>query len=387
MACLLESGWNTLFFPSEGEAEVREDPFLIVPRLNVQSLNNDNNVRFVDFSAEELWLAILAEEIPFAFETEETEEQEREREPEQVAVDIMPILLAEAPPRPHFRAAQIIDPFVEAFDMDLTEGLESLFSEELIECPICLESIDISWTVELVGCGHRLCGNCLRESIKQAMIQNSSLPACPMYQCGCRLSNLELQQHTPKEVLLALDRQYIYQKLEAFVCPGTCGLMVFAEKELPCNKLSCPKCSQDICGQCHSKFHDGSCRTTTVVNLAEYLLEANTEFSESWTSCPLCRNAIFRESGCAHMTCSCRCQFCFYCRRKWRASNSYKDQHHQECPVGKSGSFYAVGAFPIELAMAVPSQREDWEVFGTSEPLRQLVDDESDDELGFGLFG
>jgi len=57
--------------------------------------------------------------------------------------------------------------------------------------------------------------------------------------------------------------------------------------------------------------------------------------------------------------------------------------------VGKTGSFFATGKFAIELAMAVPSNKEDWEAFGATQPIPKptaVHSDEDEEFMDFGLF-
>jgi len=403
MACLLESGWNSLFFPGteEVEAEVASSSLLVpthlfdlqpFPQEQQDSNINNNAVQFIDVSAEELWFALITDEISFVEQQNQEEEDwlrainldEEEEQPR-------PDPVVQLPPAPLLNAVPPVTRNEWSEDSEFLGLIGSLFEEEIYDCPICLESYTHGF-VKLSGCKHGVCIGCLRESIRQAMVQTSSPPACPMYQCGCRLSQEELLKYTPRETLLSMDRQFMYQRLDAFVCAGTCGMMVFIDKnssdnDNSCNQYWCPKCSHSMCGQCHASNHPGTdCKNSGVTkSLPDFLNEANTNLCSSWTSCPLCHQAIFRSEGCAHITCVCRCNFCFYCRRKWRLGNKFRDQHHEECPV-RRGGIYAKGDFPIEYAIAVPSNKEDWEAFGATQPIpiSEIISD--DDDIGFGLF-
>ena len=81
------------------------------------------------------------------------------------------------------------------------------------------------------------------------------------------------------------------------------------------NHHSCYSCNMDLCkGTCGRVYHGENECETTLDEASEMLI--NTDGKR----CPCCRCAIFKDSGCNHMTCnnkSCSTEFCYVCGQEY----------------------------------------------------------------------
>jgi len=197
-----------------------------------------------------------------------------------------------------------------------------------------------------------------------------------MFQCGVLLDEVEFRKFGASKDIQNYDRSFIWQKLQSFVCPGSCYEVFTIDDEIansensPClESISCSNCLTAICGKCKGKNHgEAPCPSTRESNLLSFLLEGGAELELQWTSCPVCKQAILRDSGCNHMTCLCHKEFCFYCRRRWTPQSP---NHHADCPVSRGNDIFAKGVFPLHLLSTLPTDPVAWETFGIAPILAQ----------------
>jgi hypothetical protein len=77
----------------------------------------------------------------------------------------------------------------------------------------------------------------------------------------------------------------------------------------------CPHCRTQICGMCRGLAHaeDTECPQDFGLNAMLDIAER-----EGWRRCYQCKSLVEKTSGCRHMTCTCKAQFCYTCGSKWK---------------------------------------------------------------------
>jgi hypothetical protein len=185
------------------------------------------------------------------------------------------------------------------------------------ECVSCLEDLPKSDLTPL-SCTHSYCKPCLTTLITIAMQTESLFPP------KCCLTEIPL-----KTVLYALDneqRSSFKQKAaewaqpteKRWYCPEPkCAKWIAPSKMnrswTTC--LICPHCQTSICRTCRGLAHgqDTNCPQDFGLNAMLDIAER-----EGWRRCYNCRSLVEKTSGCRHMTCTCKAQFCYTCGSRWK---------------------------------------------------------------------
>ncbi len=76
--------------------------------------------------------------------------------------------------------------------------------------------------------------------------------------------------------------------------------------------VTCRECRMEICPRGCGKIYHGNSPCSASLD------EASAAFiSETTKTCPSCSEGVFKQEGCNHMTCRCRCQFCYVCGQEF----------------------------------------------------------------------
>lgn len=153
--------------------------------------------------------------------------------------------------------------------------------------------------------------------------------------------------------------------------PG-CGNAMIGDPEY--SQMRCDRCHFEFCFLCHDAWHQGTCeqfREWKQVN--GHADEAYEVWRKQNTrTCPQCRAAIEKNSGCNHMTCGhCQYQFCWLCGGKYTSKHfqlfnvfgcpgMQGQRMEQISPVKRIGMKVAVGTGlvvggALALALSVPA--------------------------------
>ncbi|KAF8547940.1 hypothetical protein OG21DRAFT_1423979, partial [Imleria badia] len=181
-----------------------------------------------------------------------------------------------------------------------------------VECVVCRD------TVESIGClngpcGHFICRQCI---ISMAEVANRSEDIFPLQCC---------QQQLPMDAFLSflqgpLRATFSTKSAEAatppnlrIYCPNkTCLIFIGRSTTSTLSVISCPECSTDVCSRCKNRAHPRESCDDYEDREVRSLAKAN-----HWQTCPTCKMIVERSSGCAHMWCRCRREFCYSCGAKW----------------------------------------------------------------------
>ena len=190
---------------------------------------------------------------------------------------------------------------------------------EKSDCLICLDSMLIKWfKVTLTTCKHSFHSKCLQKYLK-AMIDEKNFPIkCPMDGCS-----LEIQKPDILKNLNKIYREKFYSftlkhfaethNSQIFCCPTpNCEYFVFLDELLGHRYFQCGKCNKRYCMRCRRDWHSG----LTCEEAQEREEFSGIALENGYGQCSACQMFIEKVGGCRHMTCRCRNEFCWVCKKR-----------------------------------------------------------------------
>ncbi|EME89461.1 uncharacterized protein MYCFIDRAFT_27742 [Pseudocercospora fijiensis CIRAD86] len=174
-----------------------------------------------------------------------------------------------------------------------------------IQCVSCTSDVPDSDAYK-AHCEHDYCDGCLDQVFNQALIDERFYPprCCqqdiPYEDVRDFLSERTAQNFAAKKPELD-DPKRIYCHVQ------TCS--AYIPQDARANDVGrCPTCPASTCLDCKGTAHDGDCPENEATKLVEELAAR-----ESWRRCPSCRRMVELRTGCNHMTCLCKTEFCYIC--------------------------------------------------------------------------
>lgn len=80
------------------------------------------------------------------------------------------------------------------------------------------------------------------------------------------------------------------------------------------NTARCPTCRHDVCVTCRGPSHGmAECPQDPSLQMTNDLASL-----EGWKRCYQCRAFVEHNTGCRHITCLCKAQFCYICTKQWK---------------------------------------------------------------------
>ncbi|CAE6461598.1 unnamed protein product [Rhizoctonia solani] len=274
------------------------------------------------------------------------------------------------PPKPQASTSSGKSTFVSSI-LRLPPGRSS------VDCVICG---DFTAQAYQAPCGCFYDRQCLAELFDKATVDESLFPprCCSQQisfaQVRSILSPRLVQKFEAKsEEFKTPNRLYCHNA----ACSRFLGPAASTEREK--SARLCTQCWRTTCSFCKSVSHASHvpCETDAA---AQQVLALGRQ--EGWQSCPSCHHMVELDTGCYHMTCRCRHEFCYLCARRWKECT---------CPQWDEDRLIAQAERRIERdfgvlpAVARPAQVEarQQDIFRMAEDLR--VNHECDHHLN-GFF-
>ncbi|KAG5918508.1 hypothetical protein E4U42_006829 [Claviceps africana] len=181
---------------------------------------------------------------------------------------------------------------------------------ELRRCVACASDVAFFETVRC-PCSHDYCRDCMTELFSAAVNDESMFPprCCripiPLDPNRSFLSAGLLDKYKAKEVEFATpNRTYCHvPACSAFVPPASVRGDV----------ATCVQCQSTTCTICKGKSHSRDCPVDT--SAADVLRIAA---ENGWQRCYSCGRLVDLVTGCNHITCRCKAEFCYVCGVKWK---------------------------------------------------------------------
>ncbi|KAI2625479.1 hypothetical protein GGS21DRAFT_530999 [Xylaria nigripes] len=177
-------------------------------------------------------------------------------------------------------------------------------------CSVCSEDTSPA-NMARAPCGHDYCRECLQLLFRNAISDESLFPprccrqAIPADENRVLLSSDLFQEFNKKAVEFSTpNRIYCHQpSCSAFIPP----IMIRN------GVARCSACLANTCTTCKGNSHRGDCPFDK--DLQRVLQVAR---QEGWQRCRNCSTMVELNTGCFHITCKCRAEFCYLCGATWK---------------------------------------------------------------------
>ncbi|KAL5633099.1 hypothetical protein ACGC1H_003553 [Rhizoctonia solani] len=246
-----------------------------------------------------------------------------------------------------------------------------------VDCVICGDHTNQAFRAP---CGCFYDRQCLTELFDKATVDESLFPPrC----CSQQISFTQVRSILSPQLV-----QKFETKSEEFKTPNrvychnsTCSRFLgpAASTEREKGARLCTQCWRSTCSFCKRASHASHvpCETDTA---AQQVLALGRQ--EGWQSCPSCHHMVELDTGCYHMTCRCRHEFCYLCARRWKECTCPQWDENRLVAQAERRVVRDLGVLP---AVARPAQLEArrQDIFQMAEELR--LDHECDHHIN-GFF-
>ncbi|KAG1745663.1 hypothetical protein EDB19DRAFT_1632139, partial [Suillus lakei] len=170
-------------------------------------------------------------------------------------------------------------------------------------------------------CGHYYDIGCIIDLFQSALRDEL------LYPPRCCHQNIPLRQvrpHLTQAFLTEFElKAQEFGTLKRVYCvESTCSRFLGPLHEGDSSKVftcSSPTCMTSTCGKCRGRYRRF---THSCASDAENERVLGTLIRTSgWSRCPGCSQVVELSTGCFHMTCRCKTQFCYLCRARWKTCN------------------------------------------------------------------
>ncbi|KAK4269542.1 hypothetical protein QN277_022686 [Acacia crassicarpa] len=195
-------------------------------------------------------------------------------------------------------------------------------------CEICAETKRITEMIKNQTCRHSYCSDCMTKHVATKIQDITTAVPCPGLG-GRSVFDLEgCRPWLPKDLVERWDKalcEDLFLQVPKFYCPfKDCSAMMLVENEedQQARETECPVCHRMFCARCSIPWHIG-------INCKEYqkqkenerqredLLMRKLSKEKRWRRCPKCKIYVEKISGCVHITCRCKYEFCYDCGQQW----------------------------------------------------------------------
>lgn len=176
-----------------------------------------------------------------------------------------------------------------------------------VECTSCFDNVPEKRAVDVL-CRHSYCRPCFSQLVKTAMLSEDTFPPkCCLQDIPRRV----IQSHLSSEELDQLDKkalEYAVPVGNRYYCGSPeCAKWIDTRKARRFNGgLECPHCEFKMCISCRGAQHGRNQDCPQDFGLRRALEQAE---RAGWRRCYSCRTMVELNTGCRHITCTCRAEF------------------------------------------------------------------------------
>lgn len=196
-------------------------------------------------------------------------------------------------------------------------SLESQMAQPIAyECTSCFDDVPESKAVDM-PCHHKYCSPCFSQLVLTAISNEATFPPkC----CLQEIPKKTMREHLPPKALAQFDDkslEYAVAISNRYYCVSPkCAKWIDTRIARRVNGiLECPHCAVKLCTTCRGPQHPSNEDCPQDYGLGPTLDQAE---RAGWRRCYRCRAIVELSSGCRHITCKCRAEFCYTCGAQWR---------------------------------------------------------------------
>lgn len=164
-----------------------------------------------------------------------------------------------------------------------------------IACSLCTDHF-FDEDLATATCGHRYCGECIREVFNRAFKDEELFPP----RCCRQAIPLEAVRDFLTEDIESTfgDKTVEYgTKYRVYCSAAGCETFLTPAMTIREGAAQCSTCQAITCTLCKGPVHDGDCPVDEEMRQLDALAEG-----EGWTRCPECRRMVELVQGCYHMS-------------------------------------------------------------------------------------
>ncbi|KAL9058485.1 MAG: hypothetical protein Q9206_001916 [Seirophora lacunosa] len=184
------------------------------------------------------------------------------------------------------------------------------------ECTSCFDDVPSKEAVK-VPCQHRYCSSCLCQLIATAIQQEDQFPPkC----CLQEIPRAVFKAHLAAKELASFDSKALEYSVAVgsrYYCPRpACARWIDTTKARSHNgSLVCAHCTHRMCTFCRGPAHAAGRDCPQDFGLDATLQQAE---RAGWRRCYNCQTLVELITGCRHITCKCKAEFCYTCGARWK---------------------------------------------------------------------
>ncbi len=186
-----------------------------------------------------------------------------------------------------------------------------------LNCEICLMELDLEDAVPLEFCGHLFHNECISKHISVQIADGNLQPDCPTCRLPLTLEDVNMRSSDKDQ------SRYERLSLSQFLATHQDGYKhcmtpdcVYAFAYEGESDFQCPMCNKHYCLKCMTEFHPQfTCEEYRNAHNPAMVDDMFQRFVQGahFKQCPNCKFFVEKSSGCNHMTCRCRYEFCYAC--------------------------------------------------------------------------
>lgn len=188
-------------------------------------------------------------------------------------------------------------------------------TKKRVNCVICGDSFRDYETLN-TPCGHYHCGDCLI-ALVEAFTRDESL--FPLRCCQDPIPIEDVLPNLSFELRTLFQQKHeefsIFPTYRLYCSNSTCSTFLGSYEDfLILSRIECPSCPVYTCPHCKGLAHPGEgCEANASNKALQELAKIR-----KWQTCPSCHALVELSTGCNHITCRCRTQFCYLCAALWK---------------------------------------------------------------------
>ncbi|KAI1745308.1 hypothetical protein F4680DRAFT_98806 [Xylaria scruposa] len=171
-------------------------------------------------------------------------------------------------------------------------------------------------------CQHDYCRGCLETLFQTAMLDESLFPP----RCCRQVISVDVNRlFLSEDLVRQFENKYVeFSTTNRIYChQPTCSTFI-PPSTIKDGVALCPNCNIRTCITCKGATHEGDCPADEAL---QQVLEIARQ--ERWQRCFQCSAMVELNTGCFHITCKCRAEFCYLCGAQWKTCGCVQWEEHR----------------------------------------------------------